>query len=59
VHVKPEGVHRIREQLVQQRGGIFPLLIPLLALAGKAALAGVVSSGVGYGVKKLIDKVDS
>src|SRR6266850_4511097 len=53
-HVKPEGVKHIRQQLVQQRGGIFPLLIPLLALAGKAALAGVVSSGVGYGVKKLI-----
>ena len=36
-----------------QKGGILPIaLIPLLALAGKAAAAGAISGAAGYGVKK-------
>ena len=39
-----------------QKGGIFPLLalIPALAAAGKAAALGAVSAGAGYGVKRAI-----
>lgn len=53
VHIKPAGVQYVREQLQQQRGGVFPLLFPLIALAGKAALAGAVSAGTGLAVKKI------
>lgn len=53
IHIKPKGVEYLRNQLAQQRGGFFPLLIPLLALAGKAALAGAVSAGTGLVVKKI------
>ena len=36
-----------------QSGGILPLaLIPLLALAGKAAASGAIAGAAGYGVKK-------
>ena len=36
-----------------QKGGILPLaILPLLALAGKAAAAGAISGAAGYGVKK-------
>ena len=38
-----------------QRGGILPFLIPLGLLAAKAAAAGAISGGVGYGVKKGLD----
>ena len=43
-----------------QKGGILPLLalaIPALAAAGKAAAAGAISAGVGYGTKKAIDRI--
>lgn len=56
VHIKPEGVRKIRRHLsasVNQQGGLFPLLIPLLALAGKAALAGAVTAGTGLAIKKI------
>ena len=39
-----------------QRGGILPFLIPLGFLAAKAAAAGAISGGVGYGVKKALDR---
>ena len=39
-----------------QRGGILPFLIPLGLLAAKAAAAGAISGGVGYGVKKALDR---
>ena len=39
-----------------QRGGILPFLIPLGLLAAKAAMAGAISGGVGYGVKKALDR---
>ena len=36
-----------------QTGGILPLaLIPLLALAGKAAASGAIAGAAGYGVKR-------
>ena len=36
-----------------QTGSILPLaLIPLLALAGKAAASGAIAGAAGYGVKK-------
>jgi hypothetical protein len=58
VHIKPEGVARIRQLLgsktSEQEGGILPALIPLLALLLKAALAGAVSAGTGLVVKKAI-----
>ena len=38
-------------------GGILPALIPLLALAGKAAAAGAVSGAASYGAKKALEKV--
>ena len=37
-------------------GGILPFLIPLGLLAAKAAAAGAISGGVGYGVKKALDR---
>ena len=37
-------------------GGILPFLIPLGLLAAKAAAAGAISAGVGYGVKKALDR---
>ena len=37
-----------------QRGGILPFLIPLGLLAAKAAAAGAISGGMGYGVKKAL-----
>ena len=37
----------------RQAGGVLPLaLIPLLALAGKAAASGAIAGAAGYGVKK-------
>ena len=39
-----------------QRGGILPFLIPLGLLAAKAAAAGAISGGVGYGVEKALDR---
>ena len=41
-----------------QQGGILPFaLLPLLALAGKAAAAGAVSGAAGYGAKKALEKL--
>ena len=43
-----------------QKGGILPLLalaIPALTAAWKAAAAGAISAGVGYGTKKVIDRI--
>ena len=41
---------------INQIGGILPFFIaPLLALAAKAAVGGVVSAGAGYATKKIID----
>ena len=50
------GRHKDTRKLVVQSGGILPLfLLPLLALAGKAAIGGAVSAGAAYGTKKIID----
>src|SRR5713101_2518008 len=61
VHCKAEGVKRARKLLVNQKGGFFPALIPLIValapLIGKAALAGAVSAGAGLAVKKIADNV--
>lgn len=58
-HIKPKQIGTARQLLNQQKGGILPFLIPLIAAAGpliaKAALAGAVSTGVGLGVKKLAE----
>lgn len=44
---------RTRKRRRGQKGGILPLaILPLLALAGKAAAAGAISGAAGYGVKK-------
>lgn len=44
------------KKLVEQTGGFLPFaILPLLALAGKAALGGAVSAGAGYATKKIID----
>ena len=43
----------IKRKKRKQTGGILPLaLIPLLALAGKAAASGAIAGAAGYGVKK-------
>ena len=48
---------RVRKRRRGQQGGILPFaLLPLLALAGKAAAAGAISGAAGYGVKKALDK---
>ena len=48
------------KKLIEQSGGFLPLAIaPLLALAGKAALGGIVSAGAGYATKKAIDAATS
>ena len=47
---------RRRRRRHYQRGGILPFLIPLGLLAAKAAAAGAISGGVGYGVKKALDR---
>lgn len=49
-HNKIKHKKHLRKSIVQS-GGFFPLLLPLIA---KAALAGVVSSGVGMATKKII-----
>lgn len=42
-----------RKRKRKQAGGVLPLaLIPLLALAGKAAASGAIAGAAGYGVKK-------
>ena len=49
-----------RRSKTVQKGGILPLLalaIPALAAARKAAAAGAISAGVGYGMKKAIDRI--
>lgn len=57
IQIKPAGVRQIRKHLSEQRGGfIFPALIPLLGLIGKAALGGVVGAGTGLAVKKAFDR---
>ena len=38
-----------------QRGGVLPFLIPAAILAAKAAAAGAISAGAGYGTKKAIE----
>ena len=44
------------KKAINQVGGILPvLLLPLLALAGKAALGGTASAAAGYATKKIID----
>ena len=44
------------KKAINQIGGALPfLLLPLLALAGKAAAAGAVSAGAGYATKKIIE----
>lgn len=52
-YVNSEAVKKVRRHLSEQKGGILPILLPLLALAGKAALAGAVTAGTGLAVKKL------
>ena len=50
----------VRRSKRVQKGGIFPLLalaIPAQAAPGKAAAAGAISAGVGYGTKKAIDGI--
>ena len=48
---------RVSKRRRGQQGGILPFaLLPLLALAGKAAAAGAISGAAGYGVKKALDK---
>ena len=43
----------IKRKKRKQAGGVLPLaLIPLLALAGKAAASGAIAGAAGYGVKK-------
>ena len=48
--------YRRRRRRHYRRGGILPFLIPLGLLAAKAATAGAISGGVGYGVKKALDR---
>lgn len=54
---RPQPNKKLLKRQVVQSGGALPFLIPLiLPLIAKAALAGAVSTGVGVGVKKLLDK---
>lgn len=47
----------LRKQRRRQKGGILPLaLLPLLALAGKAAATGAIAGAAGYGAKKALEK---
>ena len=47
---------RVRKRRRGQQGGILPFaLLPVLALAGKAAAAGAVSGVAGYGAKKALE----
>lgn len=47
---------RVKRGRRAQKGGILPFaLLPLLALAGKAAAAGAVSGAAGYGAKKALE----
>lgn len=45
----------LKNELVQTGGALPFLIAPLIALAAKAALGGVVSAGAGYATKKIID----
>ena len=40
-----------------QAGGAFPLLIPVLAAAGKAIATGALSGAAGYAVQKAFKKI--
>ena len=47
---------RVQRRRRRQKGGTFPLaLLPLLALAGKAAATGAIGGAAGYGAKKAIE----
>lgn len=51
---------RRRRRHRKQKGGLFPLLalaIPALVAAGKAAAAGGIAAGAGFGVKKGLEAV--
>ena len=45
---------RVRRRRRVQTGGFLPALIPLLALAGKAAALGALGGAAGFGVKKAL-----
>ena len=49
-----------RKRCQKQRGGILPaFLIPAAIALGKAAAAGAVSAGAGYGAKKALEAATS
>jgi len=65
VHCKAEGVQKARKLLVNQRGGFFPALIPLIIglvsaaapIAAKAALVGAATAGAAAVVNKIVQTV--
>lgn len=46
---------RVRRRRRGQKGGVFPALLPLLAVGAKAAALGALGGAASHGAKKVVD----